>query len=56
MATEIYTPPQELPVTSKVYSIPTDTTGSTVYEDPNKVLFLGDVQAVGQTIADVTVA
>ena len=52
MATEIYTPPQELPVTSVVYGLLTDTTGSSVYEDPNKVLFTGDVQAVGQ---DVTI-
>jgi hypothetical protein len=47
MATEIYTPPQELPVTSKIYGLPFDDSGSTVYEDPNKVTFVGDVSLVG---------
>jgi len=51
MATEIYTPPQELPVTTVVYRS-TDVTGTTVYEDPNKVLFLGSAQMAGQ---DVTI-
>lgn len=42
MATEIYTPPQILPPATKIHPPPTDTTGSTVYEDPNKVIFLGN--------------
>jgi len=46
MATEIYTPPQLLDGT-KIYLPPDDQTGSETYEDPNKVLFLGDVQVVG---------
>ena len=47
MATEIYTPPQELPITTKTYSPPSDTTGSKTYDDPNKPTFLGDIQMVG---------
>jgi len=54
MATEIYTPAQESKVTSKVYTPATEdsltiSTGTALYEDPNKVLFLGDVQLVGRT-------
>jgi hypothetical protein len=48
MATEIYTPPQELPITSKIYGLTFDDSGSTVYEDPNKETFVGDVSLVGQ--------
>ena len=48
MATEIYTPPQELPITSKIYSPTFDDSGSTTYEDPNKVTFVGDISLVGQ--------
>ena len=46
MATEIYTPPQRLGPTTIYRPLP-DTTGSTVYEDPTDVLFLGDLQLVG---------
>ena len=42
MATEIYPPPQILGST-KIYSIPSDTTGSSIYEDPNKVIFIGNI-------------
>jgi hypothetical protein len=48
MATEIYQPPQEMPPTTKVYSLPTESTGTVVYEDPNDILFLGDIQFVGR--------
>jgi len=47
MATEIYQPPQELPVTTVVYGALTDTTGSVVYEDPNDVVFVGDLRLAG---------
>lgn len=56
MATEIYTPPAELPITSRVYRLPWDGTGTVTYEDPNKVLFLGDVQIVGNKPTVVVVA
>jgi hypothetical protein len=52
MATEIYPPPQLLSG-SKIYSPPTDATGSTTYEDPNKVVFVGDAQLVGQDVSIV---
>ena len=52
MATEIYTPPSEGKVTSRTYSPATEdsltaSTGTVVYEDPNKVVFLGGAQFVG---------
>ena len=46
MATEIYTPPQLLDGT-KIYTPLDDQTGTTTYEDPNKVLFVGDVHLAG---------
>jgi hypothetical protein len=51
MATEIYTPPQLLSGTES-YTHATENpitlaTGTALYEDPNKVVFLGDVQLVG---------
>ena len=46
MATEIYPPPQPLDGT-KIYRLPTDVSGSTTYEDPNKPIFLGGIQLVG---------
>jgi hypothetical protein len=54
MATEIYTPPQLLGGT-KIHVPPDDQTGSTIYEDPNKVVFAGDFHIAG-TIPTATVA
>jgi hypothetical protein len=50
MATEIYQPPQELPVTTVVYGVG-PVTGSSLYEDPNNVVFAGDLQLVGQNVS-----
>ena len=47
MATEVYQPQQELPVTTVVYSLPTPT-DTPIYEDPNDQVFLGDIQFVGR--------
>ena len=53
MTTTVYTPPQ-LPVTTRIYGLPTDDTGSEIYE-PADVLFAGDLHIAG-TVPTVAVA
>ena len=50
MATEIYQPPQPT-VTTVVYGLGTDVTGSTVYDDPNDVVFVGDLHLIGKSVS-----
>jgi hypothetical protein len=50
MATEIYQPMQPT-VTTVVYGLGTDVTGSSVYDDPNDVVFAGDLHLAGQNVS-----